>query len=153
MSRLRLISLATLVAAALSLVACGGDTAKNNDYVDQVNEVTTTLQSAIQEIGQGGTVNSPEQASAVFDDFAAKINTAATDLEGITPPDEVADQHKKIVADLKALATEATGAANDIKSGGAAAVPGVAAGFIAQAQKLGGEIDSTIDEINSKLQG
>jgi hypothetical protein len=149
--RLEIAGLALLVAAALGLVACDGDTAETNDYVDEVNKVTSTLQSGLAEVGTGATVDSPDQAAAVFEDFAGRIETATTDLEGITAPDDVAALQDEIVASLRTLEDEATGAANEIRAGGAASIAGVAAQFLVEGNRIGTEIDSTIGEINAEL--
>ena len=142
-----------LAAAALALAACDGDTDEKNDYVDEVNGVTATLNSGLTEISSQATaVGSPEQAASVFSGFGSSLDAAATDLEGITPPDEVAGLHDQIVEDLQTLSSEATNAADEIKAGGAASVAGVATQFIAEANRIAGEIDTTIGEINSQLQ-
>ena len=52
MSRLRPLAIALVAAAALFVVACDGDTAEKNDYVDEVNEVQNTLQSDISKLAQ-----------------------------------------------------------------------------------------------------
>ena len=152
MPRPAIAGLALLAAASLGLVACG-DTAEKNDYVDEVNKVTSTLQSGLTEVGSGATANSPDQAAAVFDQFAGQLGTATTDLEEITAPEDVADLQDEIVQNLRALEDEATGAAEEIRSGGAAAIAGVVAQFLTEANRIGIEIDSTIGEINSMLQG
>lgn len=144
--------LALIAAASLGLVACG-DTAEKNDYVDEVNKVTSTLQSGLTEVSSGATANSPDQAAAVFEEFAAKLGTATTDLEEITAPEDVADLQDEIVQNLRALEAEATGGAEEIRSGGAAAIAGVVAQFLTEANRIGIEIDSTIGKINSELQG
>jgi hypothetical protein len=153
MPRLGTAGLLLLAAVSLSLVACGGDdTEEANDYVDEVNQVTSTLQSGLGEVASGANVDSPDQAAAVFEGFADQIDAAVSDLEGITAPEDVAELQDQIVEDLRTLEDEATGAANEIGDGGAAAIPGVAAGFLSEASRLGAEIDQTIGEINSKLQ-
>ena len=153
MPRSGIAGVALLAAASLTLVACGGDTAEKNDYVDEVNKVTSTLQSGLTEVGSGATANSPDQAAAVFEEFAAQLGTATTDLEGITAPEDVADLQDEIVQNLRTLEAEATGGADEIRSGGAAAIAGVVAQFLTEANRIGIEIDSTIGEINSQLQG
>ena len=153
MPRLGIAGLVLLVAASLGLVACGGDdSAETNDYVDEVNQVTSTLQNGLGEVASGANVNSPDQAAAVFEGFAGQIDAAVSDLEGITAPEDVGELQDEIVEDLRTLEDEATGAANEIRDGGAGAIPGVAAGFLSEASRLGAEIDQTIGEINSKLQ-
>jgi hypothetical protein len=146
-------ALTALVAASLTLVACGGDTAEKNDYVDEVNKVTSTLQSGLTEVGSGATLDSPDQATAVFEEFAAQLEAAVTDLDGVSAPEDVAGLHDEVVENLRTLEDEATGAANDIRTVGAAAIAGVSAQFLTEANQTGIEIDSTIGEINSQLQG
>jgi ABC-type transporter Mla subunit MlaD len=153
MPRSGIAGVALLAAASLTLVACGGDTAEKNDYVDEVNKVTSTLQSGLTEVGSGATVDSPDQAAAVFEEFGGALDAAVTDLEGVSAPEEVAGLHDEIVQNLRTLEDEATGAANDIRTGGAAAIAGVSAQFLTEANEIGIEIDSTIGEINSQLQG
>jgi hypothetical protein len=145
--------LALLAAASLTLVACGGDTAEKNDYVDEVNKVTSTLQSGLTEVGSGATVDSPDQAAAVFEEFGEQLDAAVTDLDGVSAPQDVAGLHDEVVENLRRLEDEATGAANEIRTGGAGAIAGVSAQFLAEANRIGIEIDSTIGEINSQLQG
>jgi hypothetical protein len=146
-------SLALVATASLGLIACDGDTAEANDYVDQVNEVTATLQNGLADVSSGARVESPDQAAEVFEEFAGQLETAVSDLEEIGAPEGVADLQDQIVENLRTLQDEATGAANEIRTGGAAAVAGAAAQFLVEANRIGTEIDSTIGEINSELQG
>ena len=152
MSRARLIVPVLVAASALAVAACGGDTEEKNDYVDQVNEVTTTLNKGLTEVSSGAAATSPEEASTVFADFGAQLDKAAADIEGIDPPEDVADLHDQLVTEVKDLAATSTNAADEIKAGGVAAVTGVATEFIAEATTASTEVDKTITEINSKLQ-
>jgi hypothetical protein len=153
MSRPGIAGFVLLIIASLTLVACDGDTDEKNEYVDEVNKVTATLQTGLTEVGSSANVDSPDQAAAVFEEFAGQLGTAVTDLEGVSAPDGVADLQDEIVANLRTLEDEATGAANEIRAGGAAAIPGAAAQFLVEANRIGTEIDTTIGEINSQLQG
>jgi hypothetical protein len=143
-----------LAASALSLAACDGDTEEKNDYVDQVNAVTSTLNEGLTSVSTEATaIDSPEQVSGVFAKFASSLDTAAADIDGIEPPEDVVELHDQLVEQVKSLATEAQNAADEVRAGGPAAVPGVAGQFVSEATRGGSEIDSTISEINSKLQG
>ncbi len=150
MTRLRCLALALIAASALALAACDGDTAENNDYVDQVNEVSSTLLSSVQSLPASG--GSPQQVSSALEQVSTQVGTAATDLSEVDPPEDVADLHEKMVTDMNTLSDEATNAANEVASGGAAGAVGVVAQFVAEANRIGGEIDATIDQINSELQ-
>ena len=88
----------------------------------------------------------------MFARFGSSLETAAADIEQIEPPEDVAELHDQLVEQVKTLSTEATDAANEIKAGGAASVPGIAGEFITEANRGSSEVDSTITEINSKLQ-
>jgi hypothetical protein len=151
LSELRTAAVAMLAVASLGLAGCDGDNAEKNDYVDRVNEVTSTLQRGLADVGSGATVESPDQAAAVFERFASQLETAVSDLEEVSAPDDVADLQGEITGDLRTLEDEAAGAANEIRTGGAAAVTGVAAQFLVEANRIGAEIDETIGEINSEL--
>ena len=148
---LRLVA-AALAATALALVACGGDTEEKNEYVDEVNEVTSTLNAGLAGIASQGTAGSPEEAGTVFEDFSTQLDAAAADLSGISPPEDVASLHDELVSILEELSAESGNAANEIAAGGAAAVTGVSTGFIGEANSLGAEADATISEINAMLQ-
>ena len=150
MSRLRYLALALIAASALALAACDGDTAENNEYVDQVNEVSSTLLSSVQSLPAAG--GSPQQISSALERVSTDVGTAATDLSEIEPPEDVTELHDKIVTDLNTLKAEATNAANEVAAGGAAGAAGVVAQFVAEANRIGAEIDATITEINNELQ-
>jgi hypothetical protein len=152
MSRARLIVPLCVAAAAFTIAACGGDTEEKNDYVDQVNEVTTTLNEGLTEISTGAAAATPEEAAKVFADFGAELDTAAADIEAIDPPEDVADLHQQLVTEVEDLGATATNAADEIEQGGPAAVTGVATEFITEATTASTEVDSTITEINAKLQ-
>lgn len=150
MNRLRYLAIALVAASALAVAACDGDTAENNEYVDQVNEVSSTLLSSVEALPVGG--GSPQQVSSALEKVSGQLNTAATDLSEIDPPEDVASLHDQIVEDLETLSAEATNAADEVAQGGQAASIGVISQFVVEANRIGAEIDQTITEINNKLQ-
>ena len=150
MPRLRHAAIALLAVAALGLVACDGDTAENNEYVDEVNAVSSDLLASVSSLPASG--GKPGQVSRALDQVASQVGTAATDLTEIDPPEDVATLHDDIVTDLQTLEEEATKAAGEVRSGGAAAALGVVGRFVAEANRIGAEIDSSITEINIVLQ-
>lgn len=150
MSRLRHATIVLVAVAALGLAACDGDTAENNEYVDEVNAVSSQLLDSVSALPASG--GSPGQISSALDQVASQLGTAASDLSAIDPPEDVSDLHEDIVTDLQTLEDEATNAADEVQQGGAAAAIGVVGQFVAEANRIGAEIDSTISEINSVLQ-
>lgn len=150
MSRLRLLLPALLVFAALFLVACDGDMAENNDYVDEVNEVQNTLQTEIGALAQ--TPESPDQLVTFYEDTKAKLEEAVAKLEEIEPPEDLGELHDELVAEVQGLADLITGAVDEIRQGGAAAIPGAVQQLATEGSRIQSEFSATIDEINSKLQ-
>jgi len=140
-------------AAALGLAACGEDTAEQNDYVDEVNGVTSTLNEELARISSEATsIGNPEEAADAFASFSDSLEQAADEIAAIDPPDEVAELHDRLVQEVETLASEATDVVDEIREGGPAAAIGVTTTFIAEATRISSEVDSTLDEINSKLQ-
>ncbi|HEX2358224.1 MAG TPA: hypothetical protein VHH72_00255 [Solirubrobacterales bacterium] len=153
MRRARPLIVAAVMVAVLALIGCGDDTDEKNEYVGQVNDVTATLNTGLGEVAnQAGALPSPADSSRVFRDFAAQLDTAAAEISAISPPEDVADLHDRLVEQLERLSAEATNAADEISAGGQAAVAGVATQFVAEANSLSAEADGTIAEINSVLQ-
>jgi hypothetical protein len=153
MPRLGALAAILAVLAVPALAACGEDTDEQNDYVDEVNGVTTGLNDELNRIaGEVTSIDNPEQAADAFASFAEAVRSAAEKLEGIEPPEEVAELQDQLTAEVERLAAEAGNVDDEIREGGAAAVIGVATGFIAEANRIGSDIDATLDEINSVLQ-
>lgn len=151
MRRLRHLAIVLAACSATAFAAgCGSDTAENNDYVDQVNEVSSTLLASVNQIPSGG--STPQQVSDALDKVSTEVGDAATKMEAIDPPEEVASLHDKLVADLQELQDEASNAADEVAAGGAAGAIGVVTQFVAEANRIGTEVDATISEINSELQ-
>ena len=71
MSRLRWLAVALTAASALALAACDGDTAENNEYVDQVNEVSSTLLSSVHSLPASG--GSPQQISSALEEVSTQV--------------------------------------------------------------------------------
>jgi hypothetical protein len=153
MPRPRLIIAACLIAATTVVLAACGDTEEKNDYVDAVNNVTSTLNTGLGDVSsQANQVDAPDQVATVFTDFAAQLETATTELDEITPPDEVSELHDQLVGELQELTDSANAAAEGIEGGGAAALVTTAQEFIAEATRISTEADATITEINNELQ-
>jgi hypothetical protein len=64
----------------------------------------------------------------------------------------VASLHNQLVADVTELKAETGNARDEIRAGGPAAINGVITGYVVEANRISGDIDGTINEINNKLQ-
>jgi len=152
MHRARLIVMALAAVSAVAVASCGEDTEEKNEYVDAVNEVTTTLNQGLTELTSGAGATSPTDAAALYTDFAKEVDTAAADIEAIEHPEGVGSSHDELVSQLQELSGAATSTADEIDAGGPAAITGATNQFLAESTKLGTEVSTTIDDINSKLQ-
>ena len=87
MPSIRLVAAALAAGAALALVACGGDTEEKNDYVDAVNEVTSTLQTGLNEVSsQGTSTGAPADVSKLYQGLIDPITTYRTILGTVANP-------------------------------------------------------------------
>ena len=91
---LRAALLCFVAAAALALAACGNS--EQNDYVDQVNDVQNQFLDTMTQVASTPPTN-PKEAGQLVSDMQDAFTTAADDLEGIEPPDDVADLHQQLI--------------------------------------------------------
>ncbi|MGH2923607.1 MAG: hypothetical protein ACRDKH_06215 [Solirubrobacterales bacterium] len=153
MPRLGAFAVLLALLAVPGLAACGEDTDEQNDYVDEVNGVTTGLNDELDRISTAVTsISNPQEAAEAFATLSDTVRSAAAELEGIDPPEEVEELHDQLTDEVERLAAEAGNVVDEIREGGPAAVIGVATRFIAEANRISTQIDSTLDEINSVLQ-
>ena len=153
MPRLGTLAVSLLLLVVPVLSACGDDTDEQNDYVDEVNRVTTDLNDELSRIPeQVSSIGNPGEAAEAFASFNEAVDSAAAQLEAIDPPEEVEELQDQLVGEVERLAAEAASVPDEIREGGPAAVIGVATGFIAEANRVSADIDATLDEINSVLQ-
>lgn len=91
-----------LAALAAACVAAGcGSTAEKNDYVNSVNEAQAALTKSLSTVNPSG---EPEQIAADLEQGGKVIDGAVADLKQITPPDDAAHAHGRMVKGLSALA-------------------------------------------------
>jgi hypothetical protein len=145
---------AVLVAAlALSLVAgagCGGDTKKNNDYVDAVNKVSNDFAKSVNDVTAS---SNPAQAKDTFSQLKTAVDKVIADLRNVEPPDKVKDLHNELVGELQAF-DDAVGKAGDaVASGDPQKILGAQTTFANEVSKVATKIPTTISAINEKLQG
>src|SRR5687768_4110306 len=153
MPRFGALAVLVVLLAVPALAACGEDTDEQNDYVDEVNGVTTGLNDELDRISSEVTsISDPQEAADAFATLRDAVRSAAAELERIDPPEEVAELHDQLAGEVERLAAEAQNVVDEIRAGGPAAVIGVATGFIAEANRISTQLDSTLDEINSVFQ-
>lgn len=149
---LRLATLAASAALAVGIGACDSN-GEEQDYVDQVNEITESLRGDVEELSQDGkAVGDPQETADVYEGFAAEFEQAAKDAAELSPPGQIEDLHEKIVKDLEAMRDEATKAAEEARGSPAADLVHIRARLEIDVGSLAADIDKTIEEINAELQ-
>ena len=103
------------VSVALVVSGCGGSGTSKNDYVKSLNKAQAELTKQLTAIG-GGISSDPSQMSAQLEKGGQAIDGAADDFNSISPPDDAASAHKKIVDGLHKLAGTFRDAAKSAKS-------------------------------------
>jgi hypothetical protein len=111
---LRAALLCCLTVAALALAACGNS--EQNDYVDQVNAVQTEFLNAMTAAASTPPTN-PSQAGDLISSMEDAFNTAAEDLQAISPPDDVADLHQQLIDKMSELGDKVSEVGKALKSG------------------------------------
>ncbi len=148
----RLATLAAAAALAAGLGACD-ENGEEQDYVDSVNEITETLRDDVTELSNGSrATGDPEATARIYDEFAAEFGDAAMDAEALDPPEQIAEQHDRIVQDLNDMEREAAMAADVVRDAAATDIVHVSARLEIDVGRLASDIDATIEEINAELQ-
>jgi hypothetical protein len=104
------------VSVALVVSGCGSSGPSKNEYVKNLNKAQAALTEQLNTIGSGISSSDPSQASAQLEKGGKAIDAAADDFNSITPPDDAAGAHKKIVDGLHKLAGTFREAADAAKS-------------------------------------
>jgi len=90
------------VAASLAalLAGCGGDDAAEQ-YKEDVPQISRELVSLGREVGsaiEAAGEQSDDELAAEFQDFAQRLGGLRDELEGLEPPDDLADEQDALVA-------------------------------------------------------
>lgn len=107
-----------LAASVLALFAagCGGD--DKEDYVAEFNKVGTTLEKTLTSLGTDLTGSTdPKQIASKLEEGAKALESAASDLDEIEPPDDAKQAHEKIVSGVNDLANTFEKGASEAKKG------------------------------------
>jgi hypothetical protein len=151
-SRLMSLVLGFVIAAAVALAAAGCGNAEKNDYVDQVNEIQSNLQTqAAAEISSAPT--SPAQAGKFAEKLQQLFADAADQLEAVDPPEDVADLHAQLVAKVRDVGDQIGKVVDAFNSGNPQQIKQAASELQSAISTSQTELSSLIDQINSTLQG
>jgi hypothetical protein len=144
-----LLPLLAALALAAGLVACGGDDSSasdKKDYINQVNAAQKKFAAGVAKLdfANPSSIADLRKSVAGLDPLLSGI---VRDLEGIDPPDEVEDEHDKLVRALRDYQSAVNKSAEGIASGDQAA----AREFSTASTKFSTEFDQTVNAINKKL--
>jgi len=91
------------LALALSAAACGDDDPLDA-YYDDVAGVTTAYAAEVSELPIAATDSSLEDVRAFFSGVSDSLGRALADLEAISPPESMAQQHREFIVSMAEFA-------------------------------------------------
>jgi len=140
---------ALLLALALALAACGGDSVSKDDYADDLDEVCADIEAKTEEIGQAD-VSGPGELSAQLDEIRTAIRDGIERMKDIERPDgEDGELAQQYVTELeKALETQVLPALDDLEQ---AVKAKDQAGIRAAAKRLQAIDEKQTDQIAEQL--
>jgi hypothetical protein len=151
--RLLLPLLAVLV-VSVGFTACGGDdgtsTDDKNEYIKKVNDAQKEFADGAAKLNLANP-SSPEDFKKSLDGLDPLLSGIVSDLEGITPPDEVKDEHNKLVQSMKDYQKTVNDNKEGLASGDQAATQKSAQAIATASSQFSTTFDQTVNEINSKL--
>jgi hypothetical protein len=148
------VAVAVMLLAPASLAACGdGDTAKKNAYVEQVNRAQEQFAATYERLAaQVTATSSPSEDRRTLRGFQTATDRTVSDLRKISPPEEVAELHRDLVAEITGYG-EAIGTARmrlrDPSS--ITQITRAQAKLAEETSQTSAAVNRTISEINARL--
>ena len=140
--------LAALVAAgAFALAACGDG---KDDYAADVKDIVQPVSSKLQSLGsqlQGQ--GSQQDKVADLEEAETTVNAAADDLDALSPPEDVQDEHDEYVSTLRTLADDIGAVTQAVEDQDQAA----AQEALAKLQQTTQEVQSAEDALEKAVEG
>jgi hypothetical protein len=94
-------ALVALVLVVLGAAACGGGDDDSDAYRDDFGQVSDRIVSLGEQVGQAietAGESTDEQLATDFGKFEDELRDVRQELEGLDPPDDLADEQDKLVA-------------------------------------------------------
>lgn len=127
---------------ALFLVACGGSS--EDDYASEVSDTVNALGTELQEAGEAATsATSEEEVVAALEDSEESLTGAVDDLEGIDPPEDVADLHDELIGLTEGYAETVAETRDAVESGAPASE---LSGFLTESQTFATDLTDLRDQ-------
>jgi hypothetical protein len=149
-----LLPLMAVLALSLGVVACGGgggtSTSDKNDYIQKVNDAQKEFADGAAKLNLSSP-SSPEDFKKSLDGLDPLLSGIVSDLEGITPPDEVKAEHDKLISSMKDYQKIVDDNKDGLASGDQAATQKSAQAIASASSKFSTDFDTTVNQINTKL--
>jgi hypothetical protein len=140
-------------AAALGLAACGDDGVDDaNRYVDAVNASQQRFTSTLARLSGRITVeSSPTQDQATLAAFDDAVVRAVRDLNGVEPPEDVADLHRRLVGDLDGYGARVRRETGLLRSDDPRRLLAAQEELLGETSAVSERLNATIAQINEQL--
>ena len=146
--RAALVAMAMIAALAFA-AGCGNE--EQNDYADDVN---SAQESFLEEMTAAASQANPAnagQADQLIGEMQGAIDSFVSDLEGIEPPEEVADLHDELITTMSDIGGEIGELGDALTSGNPQQAAQAAAQLTTAVSSAQTEVTSIIDQINAEF--
>jgi hypothetical protein len=147
-------ALAVTLALAVAVGACGGDTKAKNSYVEQVNRAQSDFVAVVDDSQsriQGNASNA--ETATQLDMIRAAAAKVVVQLRSIKPPENVKKLHGNLVREAQGLVAAFAKAADAYRSQDPAQILTAKVDLGKDIDRVNGQLNATIQQLNSKLHG
>ncbi len=145
-------ALAVVLALAVGLGACGGDTKAKNSYIEKVNKAQSDFVAVVDDS------ESRIQGSATDKETATQLNMiraaaakVVVELQGIKPPGNVRTLHATLVKEAQGLVAAFKKAADAYDSSDPARILQAKVNLGNDIDHVNAKLNATITQLNNKL--
>jgi hypothetical protein len=147
-------ALAVALALAVAVGACGGDTKTKNSYVEQVNQAQSNFVAVVDDSQsriQGNASNA--ETATQLDMIRSAAAKVVVQLRSIKPPENVKTLHGNLVREAQGLVAAFAKAADAYRSQDPAQILTAKVDLGKDIDRVNGELNATIQQLNNKLHG
>jgi hypothetical protein len=147
-------ALAVALALAVAVGACGDDTKKANAYVEKVNEAQSNFVAVVDDSQtriQGNASNA--ETATQLDMIRAAAAKVVVQLRSIKPPENVTTLHATLVKEAQGLVAAFQKAADAYRSQDPGQILTAKVDLGKDIDRVNGQLNATIQQLNSRLHG
>ena len=147
-------ALAVLVALAVAVGGCGGDTKTKNSYVEQVNTAQANFVAVVDDSQSRIQGNASDAETATqLDMIRAAAAKVVVELRAIKPPDNVKTLHASLVKEAQGLVAAFKKASDAYRSQDPSQILTAKVDLGKDIDRVNGQLNATIQQLNNKLHG